>query len=371
MSREAPSAEIRRRLRICRQTLRRHKVAAYLVTNRADHYYLTGFSGEDSALLVTAREVYLISDGRFETSIRQEAPWAKVALRQGQLVDEIAKVVRRARVKSLAVQAETMSVAQRDTLRRKLRGVKVSAAPSIVDELRVLKTSAELKIVDRAIRIAEAAYRAMLATIRLGQTELELAARLEFEMKKRGSTAPAFESIVAIDANAALPHAVPGQRRVKRGCTILFDWGATYRFYRSDLTRTIFVDSIPPKMRRAYELVLAAQKKAIAALRPGARMCAVDAVARSHIAEAGFGDAFNHGLGHGLGLDVHEPPSLSWRSAEKLRAGMVVTVEPGIYLPGVGGVRIEDDVLVTPKGHKVLSRLTKTIETAVLQVPPA
>lgn len=368
MSRSGPSAVIRKRIERCRKAMSAAGVSAYLITNRPDHYYLTGFSGEDSAVLITSKAVWLISDGRFDTSIKQEAPWAKVSLRKGQLVDEIAIVAHRARVRTMSVQTGYMSVSMRDSLRKKLKGIRIQDAPTIADDMRVLKDAGELEIMDEAIRIAEAAYRAMLKTIRIGQTELELAARLEYEMKRRGSTAPAFDSIVAIDANAALPHAVPGTRKVKKGCTILFDWGATYRFYRSDLTRTVFVDSVPAKMRGVYETVLAAQVKSIAAIRPGERMCDVDAVARGIIAEAGYAKEFNHGLGHGLGIDVHEAPSLSWRSDEKLREGMVVTVEPGIYLPGVGGVRIEDDVLVTKTGHKILSRLTKDARSAVISV---
>ena len=368
MARKAPSPTIKARLQRCRRMMAKNDVTGYLITNRFDHYYLTGFTGEDSAVLITRNAVHIISDGRFETSISQEAPWAKVALRKGQLVDEIAAVVGKAKLKRLAIQADYMTVEFRDELRKKARGVKVVNAPSIVSEMRILKDREELAVMDKAIRIAETAYRAMLKTIRIGQTEQELAARLEYEMKKRGSSVEAFESIVAVNENAALPHAVPGSRKVKRGCTILFDWGATYRFYRSDLTRTVFVHSIPDKMERVYEIVLAAQKKSIAAIRPGARMCDVDDVARQYITDAGFGDEFNHSLGHGLGLDVHEPPSLSWRSSEKLRAGMVVTAEPGIYLPGVGGVRIEDDVLVTPNGCKVLSHLKKDIRSAVLTI---
>jgi Xaa-Pro aminopeptidase len=345
-----------------------HGVTGYLITKRFDHYYLCGFTGEDSAVLITKNGVHIISDGRFDTSIKREAPWAEVSLRKGTLVDEIVTVVRESGLKELAVQTDAMPVATRDLLRRKLKGVHLIGAPPIAGNMRLLKDAEELVTMMKAVRIAEAAYQAMLKSIRVGQTELEMAARLEFEMKRRGSTAPAFESIVAVDANAALPHAVPGERKVKAGCTILFDWGATYQFYRSDLTRTVFVGSIPPQMERVYEVVLAAQKKAIAAIRPGARMCDVDAVARDHIAEAGFGDKFNHGLGHGLGLDVHEPPSVRWTSQEECRPGMVVTVEPGVYLPEVGGVRIEDDVLVTPKGYQVLSRLKKDLKSAVLTV---
>jgi len=290
-----------------------------------------------------------------------------VNFRKGELNAEVAAVIRRRRCKAVAIQTEHITVATRDTLRRKLSGVKVVAAPPIIADMRECKSAGELISMKRAISVAESAYRAMLKSIRIGQTELELAARLEYEMKRRGSTEPAFGSIVAIDANAALPHAVPGKRRVSRGCTVLIDWGATVEGYRSDLTRTVFVGSIPAQLKAVYGLTLSAQKKAIKAIRPGVRMCDVDAVARSHIAEGGFGDRFTHGLGHGLGLDVHESPSLSWRSDQPLRTGMVVTVEPGIYLPGVGGVRIEDDVLVTASGCQIMSRLSKSIQTAVIE----
>lgn len=368
MARNTPPSIVRDRLKALRQALVRHKLPALLITNRADHIHLTGFTGEDSAVLITRSSVHLISDGRFATSIRQEAPWAKASLRKGTLIEEITKVVRGYALASVALQPESLSVADRAALAKGLRGIRLVDAPPLYRELRICKGADELALINKAARIAEAAYRAMLKTLRLGQTELEIAARLEYEMKRRGSTTPAFDSIVAINANAALPHAVPGTRRLKRGCTLLIDWGATYRFYRSDLTRTVFIGSIPPKMREVYTLVLAAQMKAIRAIRPGVAMCDVDAVARRHIADSGYGEFFNHGLGHGLGLDVHEPPSVRWTSKETFREGMVVTVEPGVYLPGVGGVRIEDDVLVTRNGNRLLTRLTKDAASAVLHL---
>jgi len=368
MARKPAAPLIRERLARLRQALKRCKLSALLITNRFDHIYATGFTGEDSAVLVTAAQVHVISDGRFATSIRAEIPWAEVSLRKGSLNEEIASVVRACRLRSLALQSEYLSVANRAELAGMLRGVKLIDAPPIFRDLRVCKDAGEVALINKAARIAEAAYHAMLASLRIGQTELEIAARLEYEMKRRGSTAPAFETIVAIDANAALPHAVPAGRKLKRGCTLLVDWGATYRFYRSDLTRTVFIGSIPPRMRAVYTTVLAAEQMAIQAIRPGARMCDVDAVARDHIAGAGFGEFFNHGLGHGVGLDIHEPPSLRWSSQERLRAGMVVTVEPGVYLPGVGGVRIEDDVLVTRSGGRVLTRLKRDLPSAVLSV---
>jgi Xaa-Pro aminopeptidase len=218
----------------------------------------------------------------------------------------------------------------------------------------------------KALRIAEQAFLAMRETIRVGQTELQMAGRLEYEMKIRGAAMPAFPTICAEGPNSALPHAHPGTRKVKKRSAILFDWGARYRGYNSDLTRMVFVDSIPPKFREIYDIALEAQMAAIEAIQPGRRMCDIDAVARNRIKKAGFGEAFSHGLGHGLGLNVHESPALSWRSEQELEPGMLVTVEPGIYLPGVGGVRIEDDVLVTENGRRVLSRLSKKLADQIV-----
>lgn len=345
-----------------------HKITAYLITNRADHYYLTGFSGEDSAVLVTRSAVWVITDRRFETSAKSEVGWARISFRDGLLVTQIANTLKEAKINRLAIQSESLTVETKSRLARSAKGVRLMDAPPFLESLRCIKDSREKNRINEAVRIAENAFRAMLKTIRLGQTELELAARLEYEMKRRGSQKPAFDTIVAIDSNAALPHAFAGDRRVRKGSTVLVDWGATYGFYRSDLTRTFFIGSIPPTLSKVYSVVLAAQKRAIAAIKPGARMCDVDAVARKYIAGAGFGDRFTHGLGHGIGLDIHEAPSLSWRSDKPLKAGMVVTVEPGVYLPGVGGVRIEDDVLVSSRGPQILSRLGKSLRSAVVEL---
>ncbi len=368
MPRLKPSKTIQNRLEMVRQALRQKSIPALLVAHRADYFYLTGFTGEDSAVLITGRSVTVITDGRFESAAKKEVAWSKVHFRRGDLTSELVKVIQSSPCQRLAIQADKMTVATRDALRKGLTGVRLVDAPPTISQMRERKSAGELKTMDNAIRVAESAYRAMLKTIRIGQTELELAARLEYEMKRRGSTEPAFGSIVAIDANAALPHAVPGNRRVKSGCMILFDWGATVDGYRSDLTRTVFVGSIPSKFKAIYEAVLTSQKKAIAAIRAGVRMSDVDAIAREHIADCGYGERFTHGLGHGLGLDVHESPSLSWRSDQKLVAGMVVTVEPGIYLPGVGGVRIEDDVRVMGNGCQVMSHLSKSLKSAVIDV---
>jgi len=339
---------------------------AYLLTDRMDGYYLTGFTGEDSAVLVLPRRVYVITDRRFDESFTHECPWATKVLRERLLDEAVGKLLVKLHLPRVGVQPDRMTLELHDSLRRTARAVRLVKAPLIVNRQRVLKDESELRVMDQAIRIAQDAFEATCRTIRLGQTEQQLAARLEYEMQLRGATGASFPTIVAEGANASLPHAFPGQRQVRKGSAILFDWGAIHGFYCSDLTRMVFVGSIPLKIRKIYGVVQEAKKQATEAIRPGARMCDVDAVARDHIKKAGYGKYFGHGLGHGLGLAVHEAPSLSWRSQEKLQAGMVVTVEPGIYLPGVGGVRLEDDVLVTEKGFRQLSRLGEDLEGAVV-----
>ncbi len=356
------------RLAAARERMASKKLAGYLVTNHMDYHYLTGFTGEDSALLLTPRRAYVISDTRFEEALRQECPWVPTVMRKALIEDAIGALCGRLKLDRVGIQADHMTLSSHQTLRKAAKPTKLVSAPPIVNGQRLCKDNSELKILDQAIKIAQDAFKAMCRSIRVGQTEQQLAARLEYEMQKRGATGPAFPTIVAEGPNAALPHAHPGARKVKKGSAILFDWGATYRFYRSDLTRMVFVGTIPPKIRKIYGVVLEAQQKAIAAIRPGVRGFDVDGVARKHIKKAGYGKYFGHGTGHGLGLDVHEAPAVSFRSQkEKLEPGMVVTVEPGIYLPGIGGVRIEDDVLVTADGHRVLSSLSTEMSDAVLK----
>ncbi len=361
-----PDPTIAGRIARCREAMAKRNIGAYLITQHMDSYYLTGFTGEDSAILVTPRAVHVISDSRFEEAIGDEIPWAKKHLRKFLLTDEIGKVCRKLKLERLAIQPDGMTVDTQAALRKQAKPTSIVKAPPLVNEMRKSKDEQELKALDHAIAVAQDAFVATCQSIRPGQTEREMAARLEYEMRVRGASGRAFETIVAEGANASHPHAHAGDREVKKGSAILFDWGAVVGFYRSDLTRCVFVDSIPSRIREIYKIVLDAQMAGIEAIRPGERMCDVDAVARNLIKKAGYGKHFGHGLGHGLGLDVHEAPSLSWRSEELLAPGMVVTVEPGIYLPGVGGVRIEDDVLVTENGYRVLSDLKKDLDSAVL-----
>ncbi len=354
------------RLARCRRQMKKHKIGAFLISKERDYFYLLGFTGEDSAIMVTPKVVHVLSDGRFDETINLECPWVTRWMRRGTLNAEIAKACKELKIKSLAIQGDRLTVADQTELRKANRGTKLVEAPDILGEMRLKKDETELAQICKSIRNAEEAFKIARAAIKVGQTESEIAARIEYEMKRRGASGPSFPTICAVGARGALPHAEPGNRKVKRGSAILIDWGARLGNYCSDLTRMVFVGSIPRKIGEIYPIVLEAQLRAIAAIRPGKRMCDIDEVARGYIRDAGYGEAFGHGLGHGMGLDIHEAPSLSWRSDAKLAAGMVVTVEPGIYLPGIGGVRIEDDIIVTPTGSRVLTRLSKRIEDAVI-----
>lgn len=377
-SRPAVPGLIRERLRSVREFLNEKRLDGFLITSRADQFYLTGFNGEDGLALVTPGQVYLLSDFRFETLAGQGAPWAKFIQRKKSHAEELAKLARRGKMARIGFDADCLTVAAASELRKALRpvGTRLVQVPSVTAKLRIQKSPAEVEILREAIRIAQEAFVALRRSIRIGQTEQELASRLNYEMGRRGASGPSFPTVVAEGPNSALPHAEPGTRVVKRGSAVLFDWGARHNGYCSDLTRVLFVGRIPPRFRRLYEIVLEAQQRGIQALRVGRPIREVDQAARSHIVRSGYGKRFGHALGHGLGLDIHESPGLSARNRDPLECGMVVTVEPGIYVPGFGGVRIEDDVLITEtgsddgstRGCEVLSTLPKDLGWAVLDL---
>jgi len=355
------------RCRRLRAALAERGIEALLVTDPAEVRYLSGFTGEDSWLLVGKGRGRVITDGRFAEEVRRLAPGFGATVRRGSLVEALAGVVRRRRLGVVGYDPAKVSVEMLGRLRRAMPGVRLRRAGGMVARLRMRKDPLELAAIRRAVRVAETAWGALRRRIRLGMTEAALAAELDYQMRLAGAEGTAFPTILAIDANAARPHAKPGRRRLHRGAVLLMDFGARVGGYVCDLTRTMFIGRIPPRARRVYETVYAAQQAAIEAVRPGARLVDVDAAARQVIREAGFGRYFGHGLGHGLGLEVHEEPRLGPRSrGGRLEPGMVVTIEPGIYLAGRFGVRIEDDVLVTATGCRVLTRLPKAPDEVVL-----
>lgn len=362
----APPAHIAARLAACRAKIQEKSVDGYLISNRADQYYLTGFDGEDGAALILPGRVHLLTDGRFKSEVVRDAPWAKAAIRMGPLAEQVGEVLRKLRLESIGFQPTGLSVAQLTAFRKAARPTRFVAMPPIVSDQRAIKDGVEVKAIQRAIDVAEQAFEALRRCLKPGWTERQIAAELQHEIVRRGASSTSFPLIVAEGPNAALPHARPGDRKIREGSALLIDWGATVDHYRSDLTRVLFIRRIPPRFRRMYESVLAAQEAAIRAIRPGVPMQEVDAAARQTLKRAGMDRYFTHGLGHGIGLDIHESPRMARKIADPLHPGMVVTVEPGVYYPGLGGVRIEDDVLVTAEGARLLSHLPKDLDSMVV-----
>jgi Xaa-Pro aminopeptidase len=357
------------RLAKLRKLLRQEQVPALLVTKFVNVTYLTGFTGDDSYLLVTANDAIMLSDFRYVEQLQEECLGLDVEIRrQGMtMLQLVSQAVRRSRVSRLGVEAESLSVGWYRRLEQSLSNVELEATTGLVEQLREIKDRDELDEIRRSIYVAQKAFEVIRAQLRPEQTEKRVAAELEYQIRQFGGSGCSFAPIVAVGPRAALPHAVPTDQRMDRSDFVLIDWGAKAAGYASDLTRILVTGKISAKLERVYGVVLKAQLRAIEAIRPGAPMSDVDAVARTVIAEAGWGKQFGHGLGHGIGLEIHEAPRLAVQLDQPLVAGMVVTVEPGVYLPGWGGVRIEDDVLVTRDGHEVLSDLPKELDGCLVR----
>jgi Xaa-Pro aminopeptidase len=308
-----------------------------------------------------------VTDFRYEEQAAIEAAWVKVTLRDNKMEEALVKAITAAKCKRVGFEANYATVGQIDALIRAFKEAKldVELVPleNVMSNIRKVKDDHEIDLIRKSVAIAEEAFEAIRDEIKVGQTENYLAGLLVLELRSRGASNSSFPVIVAAGANSSLPHYRPGEVLVQRDQPLLIDWGALAKGYCSDLTRTLMVGRVSPKMKQIYKVVLEAQLAAIKFLRPGVTTMQADRVARDVIEAAGFGKQFGHGLGHGIGRDIHELPTLRKTGGEEeLRPGMVVTVEPGIYLPGEGGVRIEDDVLITHSGCEVLSSLDKSFE---------
>jgi Xaa-Pro aminopeptidase len=360
------TADRRERLR---RTLEADKVGAYLISNPSNVRYLSGFTGEDSALLLSVDRAVIVSDGRFATQLAEECPDLEIMIREvgTTLIDGIVVAVESLSTRALGFETPAVSVAEYEALRTRLETTEMVGVTGRVEALRVIKDEPEIAAIREAVRFAEDAFAMLRNGLRPGDTEKDVADALEGYLRRSGATSASFPPIVAVGARSALPHARPTQTaRIGDADFVLIDWGATGRPYKSDLTRVLVTGKFTPKFEKIYRIVLEAQERGIAAIRPGVMARDVDAEARSVIEEAGFGPFFGHGLGHGLGMDIHEDPRLRKGSETILQPGMVVTVEPGVYLPDWGGVRIEDDVLITEDGSEVLTRVPKSLDSVLL-----
>jgi Xaa-Pro aminopeptidase len=359
------------RLERAREALATEQVDALLIASCTNVSYLSGFTGDSSALLMTPDRFLMISDGRYTTQLEQECPGLEFHIRPtGQMMnDGLAEIIPRMGIRNLGLEADAITLATDEELREKMPTVTSKAVHGAVEALRLVKDESEIAAIRRAILYAERAFTMLRAGLRPDQTEKQVTDDLEAFLRRCGASSASFPPIVAVGANAALPHYHAGDAvRVADDDFMLVDWGASSAPlpYKSDLTRVLVTGKVTPKFANVYRTVLAAQERGIAAIRPGVLGRDVDAAARSVIEAAGFGPQFSHGLGHGIGIDIHEAPRMRKECQTVLQPGMVVTVEPGIYLPGWGGVRIEDDILVTPDGCEVLTHVPKSLETVRL-----
>jgi Xaa-Pro aminopeptidase len=352
-----------------RDAMKELKLDGLLLTHQPDLAYLSNFTGDDSVGLITTKDFHLVTDFRYKEQAELEAGWLKMSLRDGKMADALAKVVTDIKAARIGYEANFTTVGQVDALERAIKDVKgaksIELVPlqDVMSNIRKVKDDNEIDLIRKSIGVAEEAFTAIRDEIKVGQSENHLAGLLIFELRSRGAADASFPPIVASAANSSLPHYRPGETLVQRDQPVLFDWGAVYRGYCSDLTRTMMIGRVSSKIKEVYRVVYDAQQAAIEFLRPGVTTTQADRVARDVIERAGYGELFGHGLGHGIGREIHEMPSMRKTGGEEeLRPGMIVTVEPGIYLPGEGGVRIEDDVLITHSGCEVLSSLDKTFE---------
>jgi Xaa-Pro aminopeptidase len=340
--------------------LEARQIEKFLVSNMSNVRYLSGFSGSTAAMLVGPGKSTLVTDFRYKEQAESEV-YRGIAVEIDTrdaltaILDMLSDFGGR-----LGFESGSLTYALYEKLANSLRASLVPVEASI-ELLRQVKDKSELACITKAVEIADEVFAEVVEEIGVGVTEVDIAARIDFLLRKKSSQIPAFETIVASGEHSSLPHAKPTPRAISLGDLVKMDFGAIWEGYCSDITRTVVVGKASERVLEIYDIVRAANEKAISGIRAGVRGSDVDGIARGYIEEKGYGERFGHGLGHGVGLDIHEGPRLSRKDETVLRPGMVVTVEPGIYIPGWGGVRIEDVVVVEDDGCKVLTSSDKAL----------
>ncbi len=349
------------RVKKFRDLLPEFEVEGALLFGEENIRYLTGFTGSDGVLLIGDSRSVLLVDGRYITQADVEAVGCEI-VRFSETTDGMVSAISDLGLKNVGVESTTIRLDAYIRLQMRAEAISFKPLSGKIDRIRVIKDENEKALLSEAARIAALALTETLEYIKTGVTEGEVAATLEMNMVRRGGERPSFETIVASGSNSALPHATPGQRKIQKGDFVTIDYGTVFGGYHSDETCTFAVGDLTEKQRDVYTVVKEAHDRAICAVRAGVSGCHIDDIARGHIDRAGYGLYFSHGTGHGVGLAVHEPPRLSGQAEDILEEGMVVTVEPGIYIPGLWGVRIEDTVIVEKNGCKILTNMSKDLK---------
>ncbi|MFG3611793.1 M24 family metallopeptidase [Rummeliibacillus stabekisii] len=331
-----------------------------LITNNYNLRYMTGFTGTSGVAVVSQKEAVFITDFRYTEQASKQITGYRIVEHKGTIIEEIAAIVKELGIKSLGFEKDVVSYSMYEAYSKVIPADLVGVT-DLIEKIRLVKTEDELKTIKAACQIADETFEHIIQFIKPGKTELEVSNELEFYMRKLGATSSSFDTIVASGVRSALPHGVATDKIIEKGDFVTLDYGALYNGYISDMTRTVAVGKPSEQLKEIYQIVLEAELLGLEKFKPGMTGKEADAICRDYIKEHGYGDAFGHSTGHGIGLEVHEGPGLSFRSNITLEPGMVVTCEPGIYLPGVGGVRIEDDTLITETGNEKLTHAPKEL----------
>ena len=336
--------------------LKEQNLDALMVTNPFNLRYVSHFTGTAGLAVLTQEKAFFITDFRYTEQANEQAKGFEIIRNIGSIYEEVAKLVKSENIERLGFEQDVISYATFTNLEEIIKCELVPVS-GFVESLREIKDQEEIDVIQQAIKITEAAYQHILKEIKPGMTELEVANKLDFFMREQGASSVSFDTIVASGVRSALPHGVASDKVIEHGDMITIDFGCYYNGYVSDMTRTFALGDPGEKLKEVYEIVREAHARVNSAVKAGMTGAEVDAIARDYITEKGYGEAFGHSTGHGIGLEVHEGPSISFKNDKKLVPGNAITNEPGIYLPGIGGVRIEDDLLITEDGNKNLMSL--------------
>lgn len=342
-----------------RNELQKRQLNALLITNPVNRRYMTGFTGTSGYVLITADRAWLLTDFRYMTQAPQQAKQYEVVEHDPKVMATVKSLLQLVHIDKLGFEQNDLSYGTYQSYAKDLAGIELVPTAGVVEQLRMYKDESEIAVLQDACDLADRTFSYISGIVKPGLTEKELDLEMEFFMRKNGATSSSFDTIVASGVRSALPHGVASDKVVGRDEFVKFDFGALYHGYCSDLTRTVFLGKPTEKHKEIYSIVLEAQLNVLDKLKPGMTGREGDALARDIITKAGYGDFFGHGTGHGLGMEIHEDPRLSKQCETVLEPGMVVTVEPGIYLAGFGGVRIEDDVVITENGIRILTKSPK------------
>jgi len=344
---------IKKRIKAIRRELNKKKINCLIATKPANVTYTTGFLGDDSWAAITKGNVYLLTDSRYTEQARGECPYCTIIERSDSLAELVSKLVKKLKSVRTVTVEKTTSLADFETLKKHVKA-RFRSVADVIETVRSSKSSTEIATIEAAASIAAQALKQTLRYIKPGVTESELAGMLDFQIRKLGAT-NSFETIVAFGPNGSRPHHQPSRKKLKQKDTVLIDFGAKYKGYCSDITRCFAIGGPTTFYKKVYDVVEQAQAAAIKKIKAGVKIKDVDTAAREVIDKSDL-PVYCHGTGHGLGLEIHESPFLKQKSKDRLKAGQVITIEPGVYIPGRLGVRIEDDVLVTETGCRILTR---------------